>query len=125
LTEETRFTIFLVIWILLGLGIWLFLALQRDARLKHHYFRWFLVGAGVLFIAGIAFMGFPFETFVLMVPAVALITYLNIRLTKFCQRCGAINFNYLWFGAMNYCRRCGASLKSGEASPPPEARSGR
>jgi hypothetical protein len=41
---------------------------------------------------------------------IALIAYLNIRCTRFCDQCGATLFNQNWFQAMNFCPKCGAKL---------------
>jgi ribosomal protein S27AE len=48
----------------------------------------------------------------LEVPAVILISYLNIKSTKFCDKCSATLFNHNWFTPMRFCSKCGAELDS-------------
>ncbi len=45
-----------------------------------------------------------------VVPAAALIGFLNIRLTKFCDSCGATLVNPAWFRRMRFCPSCGAPM---------------
>ncbi|WP_165231781.1 hypothetical protein [Aquisphaera insulae] len=45
---------------------------------------------------------------VLVVPAVVLISYLNIKFTKFCDKCNATLYNHNWFQPMRFCSKCGA-----------------
>lgn len=46
----------------------------------------------------------------IVVPAVAFISFLNIRMTKFCDSCGATLYNTAWFRPMRFCSSCGASM---------------
>jgi hypothetical protein len=45
-----------------------------------------------------------------LVPATALITVLNIKLTKFCAQCGAYHQSFPPFYKVSFCRKCGKEL---------------
>jgi hypothetical protein len=52
----------------------------------------------------------------LVVPAVVLISYLNIKVTKFCDNCGARLYNHTWFAPMRSCSKCGAELDAAKTT---------
>lgn len=106
----TFFWVFMVVWTVLGAISWWFFARNRDPKLKRRVMRWGMVGAGFLFTIFVLVMSGEPWILLFVVPAVALISYLNIRFTKFCPSCGATLYNYNWFVRMKYCSRCGASL---------------
>jgi hypothetical protein len=108
---------FIGTWIILGIvGFFLFY-LRRDAALKRQWFPRFVALVGFLFVlfattlsvlssrslAGLGIL-------VVVAPAVWLISYLNVKFTKFCDRCGTIAYQQNWFAPMNFCSRCGAEL---------------
>jgi hypothetical protein len=47
---------------------------------------------------------------VLLVTFVALITGLNLKFTKFCEKCGATHIDQNLFSPMKFCSKCGAPL---------------
>jgi membrane protease YdiL (CAAX protease family) len=47
---------------------------------------------------------------IVLLPVVILISYLNIKFTKFCDKCGSTLYNYNWFQPMRFCSKCGAEL---------------
>jgi hypothetical protein len=106
----TLFWVFMAVWVALGAIGWWFFARNRDPKLKRRVLRWGMIGVGLLFTVFTVLMSGEAWVLLFVVPAVALISYLNIRLTKFCPSCGAMLYNYNWFSRMNYCSRCGASL---------------
>jgi hypothetical protein len=59
-------------------------------------------------------MGFPLEAFYVLAPAVALITFLNLRSVKFCNTCGKTLINQIPFTAPKFCSKCGAKLENGD-----------
>jgi hypothetical protein len=105
------FWIFMVIWVCLGGAAWWFFFRSSDVALKQRVMRWGAVGTSLLFIGfALAITREPWML-LFLVPAVALISFLNIKLSKFCASCGATLYNYNWFVRMRYCSRCGASLE--------------
>jgi hypothetical protein len=47
---------------------------------------------------------------VLAVPAVAIISYMNIRMTRFCESCGRTLHRQPLFSKPRFCSHCGAAL---------------
>lgn len=105
------FWIFMVLWVCLGGAGWWFFSRSSDVALKRRVMRWGAVGTGLLFIGFVLAITREPWMLLFLVPAVALISFLNIKLTKFCSSCGATLYNYNWFVRMRYCSRCGASLE--------------
>ena len=111
-SDGLLFWVFMAVWATLGVASWWFFSRSKDADLKRGVLRWGSIAAGVLFAGFVlAMTGEPW-ILLIVAPAVALISFLNIRFTKFCPSCGATLYNYNWFVAMRYCSRCGASLDS-------------
>jgi hypothetical protein len=68
---------------------------------------------GVLFLTFVALMDFPRPFFLFLIPAVALMTFLNLRNTKFCDACGKTLINQNPFSPPAFCSKCGAALNEG------------
>lgn len=47
-----------------------------------------------------------------VIPIFGLISYLNIKFTKFCDKCGATLYNANWLTPQRFCSKCGAKLES-------------
>lgn len=108
---------FIGTWFVLAVVSFLFLDVGRDAGFKRRWFSRFMILGSVLFVlfattmmvlqsrsaAGLAIL-------VPVVPMVILISWLNIRFTKFCDKCGATLHDYNWFSPMTFCSKCGAEL---------------
>jgi len=71
--------------------------LGKNAALKRKLWPPFVIGTGLLFVFFVYLMGFGDQAMYMMVPAVILITFLNLRATKFCDSCGKtiINQNFV------------------------------
>src|SRR2546421_10768874 len=109
------FWVFFAVWIVLGLGSAGFFFGSRNAKLKKQVFPWFVWGVGALFIIFLLLItGQPFML-AFVVPAVVLISYLNIRMTRFCESCGATVINHAWFRKARYCSHCGAPFDRTES----------
>ena len=106
----------MITWVVAGLGVTVFFIRTRDPDVKRRALLPISVAAGLVFLGGIVWTGGG-EAALLALPVIAVIVLANIRLTKFCPRCGAWNYNYLWFARMDYCRRCGANLETGQPAP--------
>ncbi len=78
------FWIFMAVWISLGVTSWWFFARSRNIGLKRRVHRWVAVGAGVLFTGFVLVMTGEPWILLFVVPGVALISFVNIRFTKFC-----------------------------------------
>ena len=108
--RQEIFPIFFVAWIALGVAGFFLFYVSKNVQFKKRYFPWYVILGGVLFISFGLGMGFPLEMLYFMVPAVALITFLNIKSTKFCDNCGRTIINQMWFTKVEYCAKCGAKL---------------
>lgn len=104
------FPIFFVVWITLGIAGFFLFYVSKNVQFKKKYFPWYAVLAGVLFISFVSVTGFPLQIMFIMLPAVALITFLNIKSTKFCDNCGKTIINHMFFTKVEYCAKCGAKL---------------
>jgi hypothetical protein len=110
------FFFFVAAWIALAVGSSWFFSRSGDVALKRRVMRWSAVGGGVLFV-GVA-LAISRQPWVLsiVVPAVVLVTVLNLRLVTFCSVCGATRYPWDSWSRRRGCSRCGASLD--EASRP-------
>lgn len=108
ISEQLFFTFF-AIWILLAISSLVFYR-TADLQMKRRWHPRLVVVSGVLFLGFVSLMMPPWPTLAIAAPAVALIAYLNLTLTKFCPRCGAVLFRQNWFSKMDFCQSCGAAL---------------
>jgi hypothetical protein len=108
------FPMFMVFWIGLGVGSWILIARLPTPKAKK---RW---SDRLSIIAGIIFFAFLFTQFsptkgsfglFIMGPAIALITWLNVRNTYFCDKCGKRSLDRNWFGDTYSCPHCGNKIK--------------
>ena len=111
---QTGEGIFFALWLVLAgltLASWLFFWRNRDAQLKRKIWRLGTAISGTIFVLFVLLASWPHVQIVFfMLPVVALITWLNLRNTKFCDQCGATLFNHNWFSTIRYCPHCGATL---------------
>src|SRR5580658_802302 len=91
------FWVFMGVWaVLMIVGYWFF-GFKREARLKRAVLPWSLAFAGCLFCFFVLLIsGGQLEVFVFVVPAVAIISVMNAKLIRFCDRCGATAYNHNW-----------------------------
>jgi hypothetical protein len=112
MNRDITFPIFFIFWIALGIAGSILFYFNKNVQFKKKYFRWYVILAGVLFTL-FAGMGAPWQVVLFFIlPAVSLITFLNIRNTTFCDNCGRTVFNNTWFSKAEYCAKCGAKLKA-------------
>ena len=109
--QREAFTVFAVFWVALGLASFLFFHFNRDAAFKRRVFPLFGVAAGLIFGAFLIYMtrGYS-QVLFLAVPMIALITFLNIRCTRFCDSCGRTLYKQPVFTRPGFCPHCGAQL---------------
>ena|SRR5215208_4959208 len=104
------FPIFFVVWAVLAVvGLFLFYV-NKNAQFKRKYFPWYIILTGVLFCSFILVMGFPVLVMFIVVPVIAIISYLNIKSIKFCDNCGKTLVNQAWLIKPENCAKCGAKL---------------
>ena len=104
MTTGERLLVFLGVWIALLL-LWLVAHSRASVEIKLRWYPRFVVLAGVLFV-GLTYWATRLpESLYFSVPASALFAFLNIKLAKFCPRCGYRNL--AWGRTVKHCHRCG------------------
>jgi FtsH-binding integral membrane protein len=108
------FPAFMVTWIALGIGSWVWIRSRPSADEKRFWHRRVTIGAGIVFGIFIAFTlqqwHQPFALLIFL-PFLALITFLNLRYTFFCDACGKMSHSQQWFSSTYHCPRCGHKLR--------------
>lgn len=107
---EQIFPIFVGVWVVLGIFSYGVFFVGKNAALKRKYWPPFVIVTGALFIAFAYSMGFGGSSLYVMVPAVALISFLNIRNTRFCDACGQTVVSQNFLVKQEFCSKCGANL---------------
>ncbi len=98
-------------WIALAIvGLW-FMFFDRNVARKKKLLPVFIIGVGVLFVLFTFAMTGDLGAMAFVVPAVVLITVLNLRMTKVCTSCGRTVVSGIWFAKAEYCSKCGARLE--------------
>ncbi|MGC2481389.1 MAG: hypothetical protein WA423_16310 [Candidatus Sulfotelmatobacter sp.] len=109
---EVVVPVFIGAWIALGIaGLWVTYFDKNVAR-KKRLIPAFIVGTGAIF-ALFAFLmtGGDWGAMLLVVPAVVLITFLNLRQFRVCSTCGRTIHGGMWFAKAEFCPKCGARLE--------------
>jgi len=112
MTEDQIFTIFISVWAVLILVSFLLFSVNKNATFKRKVWPIFIVGIGIAFAGFVTWMFYPHPPYLIAYPAIALISFLNIKLTKFCDECGKTNFPQTPFSGLKFCQKCGASLEN-------------
>lgn len=103
--------IFFGTWAVLAIISFAILFLVNNAQLKRKLWSPLVMGAGLIFIAFTYAMGFDGPALYIMAPTVILITYLNLRSTKFCDSCGKTMINQNFWVKPEFCSKCGEKLQ--------------
>jgi hypothetical protein len=101
--------IFFITWIALGAGGVLWISRMTDPAAKRHALRSLTLLATVLFGLFAWLISRSTQQMLFLIPVLALIAYLNLRLVKVCNVCASINRPQA-FSAAVHCYKCGAKL---------------
>ena len=105
------FAVFFVFWIALGLGSFLFFQFSRDAKLKRRIWPILIICIAIIFGCFVLYMtGGDARVLFIMIPAIILISFLNLRTTRFCNSCGKTLHRQPVFSRPQFCPYCGAQL---------------
>jgi len=111
MSQEKLFTIFFIIWAILGLFSFIVFFYGKNAPLKKRLWPPFIVGTSLLLLVFMYLMGMGLNSFYLMVPGIGLIAFLNLRSTKFCDACGRTDMNPNFFVVPEFCSKCGEKFR--------------
>ncbi len=116
--RDTLVWVFVGVWVVLAVGNAAFFLGSKNAKLKKRLFPWAMAFFAAVFALFLLLVNAGQPEFLVALPVLMLIVWINVRATKFCESCGATVVNYLWFMKMRYCPRCGADLQSGNNNEP-------
>jgi len=102
--------LFIGAWIALCIVGWWVTYLDKNIPRKKRLIPIFIVGSGVIFAIFTLLITGDLHTMVLVIPAVALIIFLNLRQIKVCPTCGRTIHSGMWFSKAEYCSKCGGRL---------------
>jgi hypothetical protein len=105
---ELIFAVFLAVWIALLAAVSLFYW-KGSLAAKRRFHPYVVVGGALIFL-GFVTVIMPASTFVVIVPAVALVSFLNYKMTKFCNTCGATVIQRPPWTASPTCLKCGGEV---------------
>ncbi len=88
-----------------------FVYLDRNVTRKKRLLPVFIIGSGALFVGFVFLMSGDLRILAFMLPAVALISLLNLRMIKVCSACGRTMHSGMWFTKAEYCSKCGARFE--------------
>ena len=101
---------FLGIWIALAIvGLWVTYVDKNIAR-KKRLLPIFIISSGIIFAVFTLLVVGDLRAMALVVPAVALIIFLNLRQLRVCETCGRTIQSGMWFARARYCPRCGGRM---------------
>jgi hypothetical protein len=97
-------------WVALGIGGLWFTYLDKNIARKKRLLPVFTIGTGIIFLLFTFLMIPSVSVMAFAVPAVALVTWLNLRIMRVCSACGRTIQSGMWFTKAEYCPKCGARL---------------
>lgn len=109
------FIALIIVWVILALISFLFFQFSRNAAMKR------AVRLPLIIVVGIVFAAFLYyqvgrqqpEILYIAIPAIILISFLNVRMVRFCDSCGKTIYQQFLFSRPRYCPYCGAKLDHG------------
>jgi hypothetical protein len=109
MTEGERLLVASTLWIgmaILGpIGYW---RASREAKVR--WYPGYIVFVSALFVVLAYWATRMSQSLYFAIPAAVLFAFLNIKLARFCSKCGSRNL--VWSGAVRRCHKCGLELPS-------------
>jgi hypothetical protein len=103
--------LFFVVWVSAAIFQFSFFNKQSAAFKRKYFPRVIIIGGFVFLVFMLALFKWHFQMLVVFLPAIALISYGNLKITRFCDKCGRTVRNADWFSKMDYCPKCGSKLQ--------------
>ncbi len=101
----------LIIILHLAISIWI-LRFNKNNALKKKFFPISVIIFCLIFASAIFVQFYPnILPLVIFYPFLVLIAFLDIKLTKFCDKCEKFRYNSTFYEAMKFCLICGEKLK--------------
>jgi hypothetical protein len=108
--DPALFSAFMFVWVGMGfVGFFVFYR-SRNAALKERWHRSFVLGSAVVFAVWALLTGLPASMLLFLVPALALVSWLNLRNTRFCHACGRTVVTAEFWLRPGFCPHCGAAF---------------
>jgi len=110
---EPYFPVFMLSWIALGIGSWIWISTRPSADEKRLWHRRVAIGAAIVFGVFITLLLVQWHqpsALLVFIPALVLIAWLNLRFTDFCDNCNRRVYKQFWWGRIDFCPHCGARL---------------
>lgn len=105
---EVIFPLFLAVWLaLLGFVTLFYLKASLAARRRWHPV--VVIGGALIFLTFVTAL-LPASAFVVIVPVVALMSFLNYKMTKFCGSCSATVVQRPPWRQLSACPKCGGRI---------------
>lgn len=104
---ELLFPVFIGVWIVLLILVSLFYW-KGSLVAKRRFHPWVVGGSALVFLSFVTLL-MPASTFVVIVPVVAVMSFFNYKITKFCESCGATSVRFPGTPATP-CRKCGSQV---------------
>ena len=118
ISADAIFPYFFALWIGLMIAGFLMFWRGNNVVFKRKWLPRYIIFTGVLFVGFIVLLmivdpksGPPPITLLFVIPVVALITYVNIKIIKICGKCGKMNYPMFMIPA-KFCAKCGAPTDS-------------
>jgi membrane-associated PAP2 superfamily phosphatase len=111
--QEQRFFMFFFVWALLGIFHFLFYYVYRGVALKKKLHPLIMSATGLIFILAVLWITegkISPATAELTVLATGVVTFLNIKLMRFCENCGIVVPRFNPFYKVTHCPKCGKEL---------------
>jgi hypothetical protein len=112
--ERLIFAYWLVVVLFIASAACFFLSGRSSAKVKKKLFYWYIAIGGTLIMGWFCMLGGPMSL-VVFIPVYAIVSYISLRTTRFCDACGKVLMNQ--FVPARYCSRCGADLNAQDEAP--------
>jgi hypothetical protein len=110
---DSLFPIFFVCWAVFGIGSWIFIVTRPTAESKRIWHRRTCILAGIIFGLFTALIMTAWRQplpLLFVLPFIALIMWLNIKMTHFCDSCGKMTVYQNFLNPFKYCPKCGTEF---------------
>lgn len=103
------FQIFFIVWIILGLSVFAFYTFNNNYALKRKLHPIIMILIAIIFLS-YTYMYFTVKNQrYILIPFIGLITYMNIKMVRFCDKCGKTIYKNMGHKD-GFCPRCGEKI---------------